>query len=68
MTMSSAHTGMPAHLSAEAVTLLRSMLLCQIAEHADKAAGTFATVNDALMGRISELTGRSSNQKSGSRS
>ena len=40
----------------------------EISEQADKAAGTFATVNDALMGRISELNGRSSNQKSGSRS
>src|SRR5688500_12142574 len=51
MTMSSAHTGMPAHLSAEAVTLLRSMLLCQIAEHADKAAERRATV-DELTGHL----------------
>jgi ABC-type transporter Mla subunit MlaD len=40
----------------------------EISEHADEAAGTFATVNEALMGRINELSGRNSNQKSGSRS
>jgi hypothetical protein len=40
----------------------------EISEHADGAAGTFATVNEALMGRINELSGRNSNQKSGSRS
>jgi ABC-type transporter Mla subunit MlaD len=40
----------------------------QISEHADEAAGTFATVNEALMGRINELAGRNSNQKAGSRS
>ena len=27
----------------------------QISEHADEAAGTFSTVNEALMGRLSEL-------------
>jgi hypothetical protein len=27
-----------------------------ISEHADQAAGTFNTVNEALMGRISELS------------
>jgi len=27
----------------------------QISEHADEAAGTFSTVNDALMGRLNEL-------------
>jgi hypothetical protein len=32
----------------------------EISEHADAAAGTFATVNDALMNRIQELRGRSS--------
>jgi hypothetical protein len=32
----------------------------QISEHADNAATTFATVNDALMARISELGGGSS--------
>jgi ABC-type transporter Mla subunit MlaD len=40
----------------------------EISEHADEAAGTFATVNDALMSRIEQVTGRSSNQKAGSRS
>ena len=40
----------------------------EISEHADGAASTFATVNEALMSRINELNGRSSNQKSGSRS
>ena len=42
----------------------------QISQHADEAAGTFATVNEALMSRINELGGRSSNsnQKAGSRS
>jgi ABC-type transporter Mla subunit MlaD len=29
----------------------------QISEHADNAATTFSTVNDALMDRIGELTG-----------
>jgi ABC-type transporter Mla subunit MlaD len=27
----------------------------QISEHADQAAGTFSTVNDALMSRLSDL-------------
>ena len=40
----------------------------QISEHADEAAQTFATVNEALMSRIKELSGRSSNQKAGTRS
>jgi len=40
----------------------------QISEHADEAAQTFATVNDALMSRINGLSGRNSNQKAGSRS
>lgn len=41
----------------------------QISQHADEAAGTFATVNEALMSRINELGGRNnSNQKAGSRS
>jgi hypothetical protein len=30
----------------------------EISEHADKAAGTFSTVNDALMNRLNELKGR----------
>jgi hypothetical protein len=41
----------------------------EISEHADAAAGTFATVNEALMSRIQELTGRgSSSGSSGSSS
>lgn len=41
----------------------------QISEHADEAAGTFATVNEALMNRIEQLgSGRNSNQKASSRS
>ena len=40
----------------------------EISEHADEAAGTFATVNEALMSRISDVSGRNSNQKAGSRS
>jgi ABC-type transporter Mla subunit MlaD len=40
----------------------------QISEHADEAAQTFATVNEALMSRIKELSGRNSNQRAGSRS
>jgi ABC-type transporter Mla subunit MlaD len=30
----------------------------EISEHADEAAGTFSTVNDALMSRLKELKGR----------
>ena len=44
----------------------------EISEHADAAAGTFATVNDTLMNRIKEVTGRASSTesraKAGSRS
>ena len=40
----------------------------QISEHADEAAQTFATVNEALMSRIKELTGSNSNSRAGSRS
>ena len=36
----------------------------QISERADGAAGMFATVNEALSGRISELTGGRSNGNS----
>ena len=36
----------------------------EISEHADAAAGTFATVNDTLMSRLKELTGRSSSSES----
>ena len=32
----------------------------EISEHADAAAGTFATVNETLMNRIKEVSGRSS--------
>ena len=32
----------------------------QISEHADEAAGTFSTVNEALMGRINDLQGKAS--------
>jgi hypothetical protein len=38
----------------------------EISEHADAAAGTFATVNETLMNRIKEVTGRSSGSSSGS--
>ncbi|HSD25202.1 MAG TPA: hypothetical protein VLB79_12850 [Solirubrobacterales bacterium] len=41
----------------------------QISEHADEAAGTFSTVNEALMGRLNELKGQSgSSSGSGSSS
>ena len=40
----------------------------EISEHADAAAGTFATVNEALMDRIKEVSGRSSGSSSGSES
>ena len=42
----------------------------QISEHADEAAGTFSTVNEALMGRLSELKsgGQSKSGSSGSSS
>ena len=45
----------------------------EISEHADAAAGTFATVNDALMSRIQELSsgsssGSQSRAKAGSKS
>ena len=40
----------------------------QISEHADEAAGTFSTVNEALMGRLNDLKdGASGNRSSGSR-
>ena len=38
----------------------------QISEHADEAAGTFSTVNDALMSRLNELKGGGSSSGSGS--
>jgi len=42
----------------------------QISEHADEAAGTFSTVNEALMGRLSDLKsgGQSKSSSSGSSS
>ena len=48
----------------------------QISEHADEAAGTFSTVNEALMDRLNDLKsnaksaarGASSSAKAGSRS
>jgi hypothetical protein len=42
----------------------------QISEHADEAAGTFSTVNEAPMGRLSELKsgGQSRSGNSGSSS
>lgn len=46
MTMSIAATLVPSHLSAEAVTLLRSLLLCQLAEHAEQVDECRATVDD----------------------
>jgi ABC-type transporter Mla subunit MlaD len=43
----------------------------QISEHADEAAGTFSTVNEALMGRLNDLkesvSGSSSSGSSSSR-
>jgi hypothetical protein len=38
----------------------------EISEHADEAAGTFSTVNDALMNRLTELKGAGSSSSSGS--
>ena len=40
----------------------------QISEHADEAAGTFSTVNEALMGRLNELKGSQSGNSSSSSS
>jgi hypothetical protein len=40
----------------------------EISEHADAAAGTFATVNEALMDRIKDVTGRPSGSSSSSES
>ena len=40
----------------------------EISEHADEAAGTFSTVNDALMSRLNELKGGGSSSGSGSTS
>jgi ABC-type transporter Mla subunit MlaD len=40
----------------------------EISEHADEAAGTFSTVNEALMSRLNELKGGGSSSGSGSTS
>ena len=40
----------------------------QISEHADEAAGTFSTVNEALMSRLNDLKGVASSSGSGSSS
>jgi ABC-type transporter Mla subunit MlaD len=40
----------------------------EISEHADQAAGTFSTVNEALMSRLKDLKGGSSSSGSGSTS
>src|SRR5436190_23306801 len=40
----------------------------EISEHADAAAGTFATVNEALMSRIEEIAGGSSGRSGSSSS
>ena len=37
----------------------------EISEHADEAAGTFSTVNEALMSRLDELKGGGSSSRSG---
>ena len=44
-----------------------TQLADEISEHADQAAGTFSTVNEALMGRLKELTGQGSGNNSQSR-
>jgi len=38
----------------------------QISEHADEAAGTFSTVNEALMGRLNDLKSNQSGSRSSS--
>jgi ABC-type transporter Mla subunit MlaD len=40
----------------------------EISEHADQAAGTFSTVNEALMSRLKDLKDGSSSSGSGSTS
>jgi len=39
----------------------------QISEHADEAAGTFSTVNEALMSRLDELKGSAKSAGSSAR-
>ena len=46
MTMTSAQTRVPIHLSREQLALLRSLLLCYLIEHADQAAERRATVDE----------------------
>jgi gas vesicle protein len=45
-----------------------TQLADEISEHADNAAGTFSTVNDALMSRLDDLknAGKSAAQSAGS--
>lgn len=50
MTMSETQTRVPAHLPGDAVALLRSLLLCQMAVHADQAAESRSTA-DSLTGQ-----------------
>jgi len=40
----------------------------EISEHADNAAQTFSSVNDALMSRLSDLSGGGGSKKSSSQS
>lgn len=40
----------------------------QISEHADEAAGTFSTVNEALMSRLDEIKSTGNSGSSGGRS
>jgi hypothetical protein len=40
----------------------------EISEHADNAAQTFSSVNDALMSRLGEITGKKTSSTSGSKS
>ena len=40
----------------------------EISEHADNAAQTFSTVNETLMSRISEISGKGSGGSGGGRS
>ena len=39
----------------------------EISEHADNAAQTFSSVNDALLSRLGEITGKKSSSSAGSR-
>ncbi|MGQ0618052.1 MAG: TraR/DksA family transcriptional regulator [Acidimicrobiia bacterium] len=50
MTISEAQPRLPAHLPTGAAALLRSLLLCQMAEYADQAADCRTTA-DALTGQ-----------------